>query len=543
MASAAASQQSQDRTRVDGFEVEIFKLVQREATSKQWKEWLRAPLEHAAASGNLGLFTRLMDAGASAEAGWRGCDGRTLLGAAACSKNKKILRALLTAGAKSDVNVLFGAKRESALHLAAARGAEEASKALMIAGANPNLRGGRKQSPLHLAATAGHDRVIGILLLKGADVDAKTRAGDTSLHLAASKGHKLCIAELLLGGADKDVSDKGNKTPLFKAAENNHLGAVEELLAAGATRGRTHNGDDSPLEIAANRGHATIVKAFLDTDTSLVNATDHYGYTALHHAALIEVHGRDKGDAVRVLLAAGADVHAKTTDDHLRCAPLHIAVCGRVPSTGTIRALLEGGADVNVRDIEDRTPLHEACTYSSVAAVELLLRWGADEKLTDDGDVTPADMIGTSGDVGSDHGDIEADGQRIHQMLARAPADRSWRRRSWLVLSRSCPTRVKIANENRSGSSVGSSSSSNGNSTKLARFSGEDSGGGERETEDQMMVDLRGLVTRLVGLEADGLFRLVVGFLKRGRNGVLFTSLPQLSDSSRQALATKLVLW
>ncbi|CAM9823173.1 unnamed protein product, partial [Ectocarpus sp. 12 AP-2014] len=135
MASAAASQQSQDRTRVDGCEVEIFKLVQREATSKQWKEWLRAPLEHAAASGNLGLFTRLMDAGASAEAGWRGCDGRTLLGAAACSKSKKIVRSLLTAGAKSDVNVLFGAKRESALHLAAARGAEEASKVLMIAGA------------------------------------------------------------------------------------------------------------------------------------------------------------------------------------------------------------------------------------------------------------------------------------------------------------------------------------------------------------------------------------------------------------------------
>ncbi|CAN0154101.1 unnamed protein product [Ectocarpus sp. 12 AP-2014] len=77
----------------------------------------------------------------------------------------------------------------------------------------------------------------------------------------------------------------------------------------------------------------------------------------------------------------------------------------------------------------------------------------------------------------------------------------------------------------------------------MPRISGEDAGGGERETEDQMMADFRDLVTRLVGLDADGLFRSVVGFLKRGRNGVLFTSLPQLSDSSHQALATKLVLW
>ncbi|CAM9509597.1 unnamed protein product [Ectocarpus fasciculatus] len=87
---------------------------ERPPRSSEWKEgvWLRAPLEHAAARGNLGLFRRLADAGASAEAGWRGCHGRTLLGAAACGQNEKVVRALLTAGARSDVNVLFGAERK-----------------------------------------------------------------------------------------------------------------------------------------------------------------------------------------------------------------------------------------------------------------------------------------------------------------------------------------------------------------------------------------------------------------------------------------------
>ncbi|CAM9641031.1 unnamed protein product, partial [Ectocarpus fasciculatus] len=60
----------------------------------------------------------------------------------------------------------------SALHIVAARGAEESCRALMIAGADPNLRDWEDRNPLHHAAEAGHHRVIGSLLLKGSDVDA-----------------------------------------------------------------------------------------------------------------------------------------------------------------------------------------------------------------------------------------------------------------------------------------------------------------------------------------------------------------------------------
>ncbi|CAN0145106.1 unnamed protein product [Ectocarpus fasciculatus] len=173
-------------------------------------------------------------------------------------------------------------------------------------------------------------------------------------------------------------------------------------------------------------------------------------------------------------------------------------------SIGTMLALLEGGASVNVRNRFERTPLHMACSRSSAAAVELLLRWGADEKLTDKIGATPEDKIGAMHHHGNNNEEIEVDNQRIRHMLARAPADRSWRRRGWLVLSRSCPTRVQIANGRNSSTSC---------FAKVARASGEGSGGGDEEPEDEMMVAWRDLVARLVGLEADGLFRLVVGFL------------------------------
>ncbi|CAN0245586.1 unnamed protein product [Ectocarpus sp. 4 AP-2014] len=241
------------------FETEIFKLVKDEATSKQWKQWLRTPLEHAAAKGNLDLFTRLIDAGAGGEPGWQGwghCCERTLLGAAAFgNKSDVMVQALLEAGETKYVNTRFGATRESALHVTVARGAEDASKALVTAGADPNLGNVDGDSPLHLAAEAGHHRVIGILLLrKGAQAaDPRNSFLETPLHLAAAMGHTLCISELLMGGADKDVDDGKGETPLFKAAANNHLGAIQELLAAGADQGILTMNYRSPLQAAASR--------------------------------------------------------------------------------------------------------------------------------------------------------------------------------------------------------------------------------------------------------------------------------------------------
>ncbi|CAN0439900.1 unnamed protein product, partial [Ectocarpus sp. 12 AP-2014] len=237
----------------------------------------------------------------------------------------------------------------SALHVSAARGAEEASKALMAAGADPDLGNFEGESPLHLAAKPGTIELYVCRLLERANVNATSDFQVTSLHLAAVMGHTLCVSELLMCGADKDVFDLQGETPLLEA-------------------------------IAARRGHATMVKAFLDADSSAVDPTNENGYTALHFAASVDGPVQDNGDAVRVLLAAGADVNAKTTSGCF--TPLHLAVETRIASMGTMRALLEGGANVDVRIEYEKPPLHIACERSSVAAVELLLRWGADEKLT-----------------------------------------------------------------------------------------------------------------------------------------------------------------
>ncbi|CAN0277834.1 unnamed protein product, partial [Ectocarpus fasciculatus] len=129
----------------------------------------------------------------------------------------------------------------------------------------------------------------------------------------------------------------------------------------------------SPFDIAASRGHADVLKTFLNKDSSQVDATNGHGMGALHYAAAVDGPVRDNGEAVRVLLGAGADVNVKATNDPC-FTPLHDAVDRRIASDGTIRALLEGGANVHARTRHDNsTPLHRACMRSSVSGVELLL--------------------------------------------------------------------------------------------------------------------------------------------------------------------------
>lgn len=96
-----------ERVSLEGQEIEIFKLVSKEGATRQpWAEWLRVPLEHAAAQGNHGLVDNLLGAGANGSVGWKGCDGCSLLYAAALGESEGVVSSLLRAGgAQPDVNV------------------------------------------------------------------------------------------------------------------------------------------------------------------------------------------------------------------------------------------------------------------------------------------------------------------------------------------------------------------------------------------------------------------------------------------------------
>lgn len=113
-----------------------------------------------------------------------------------------------------------------------------------------------------------------------------------------------------------------------------------------------------------------------------------------------------------------------------------------------VLCLFKHGVGVNAEDSASRTPL------SSIAAdtVNALLRAGADERIAASDGNKLANVVGSLGrEVHQVTGDVE----RVHKLLAKAPVDRGWRRRGWLVMLRSRGVEAMSGNHNSDGHNAG----------------------------------------------------------------------------------------
>ena len=91
------------------------------------------------------------------------------------------------------------------------------------------------------------------------------------------------------------------------------------------------------------------------------------GCTALHEAA-----ANSNVESLKLLLAASADFDAKDGRDR---TPLHEAAC---KSGNAVSLLLYAGATANVADEMGRTPLHEAAKFRNPGTLKLMLDNGAE---------------------------------------------------------------------------------------------------------------------------------------------------------------------
>ena len=507
---------------LQGLETEIFKMVSSSASPEQWKEWLRVPLEHAAARGNLDLFDKLLGAGANGGAGWRGCDGRTLLDAAALGGNEDIVSALLRAGAQPDVNVVSASSGRSALYTAVSCGHEAVGIRLAIAGADVNFEDpAEKASILHAATHHGHAQLVSHLVMGGADLNCpEDKYGCTPLHVAAAAGHDGIVSTLLLRGAEKNALDNGGYTPLLMASSEGHLRVVKTLLAAGADFYVRGDNDCSALDTAARRGHVPVIQAILGRGAD-VNGGDDAGCTTLHVAAL-----NDQADAVDALVEAGADVELK---DNAGWTPLTYAA--RHSNNKAMLALLQHGAKLDGRDNAGNMTLHWACDSKERgvdATVDLLLRWGADETALNGEGHIPVDRLYEER-YDFDNPPTQDEIGRTWLLLSRAPADRAWRRRGWLVMLRargashdSCGGRG-----DSEGTPTAAGGSLEGDGCKAAKAEDTRGGGDDhvvhtpatsgvgvaRGDGDGDGGVLSGAVGLLAGLQPESVFRMVLSFL------------------------------
>lgn len=253
---------------------------------------------------------------------------------------------------------------------------------LLAYGADVNARDAFSMSPLHYAARSGNIEVAKVLLNHKADVNARENYNSTPLHIAAWNGNTE-FARLLIGkGANVNAQDKFG-SPLIAAIEE-HRDMVELLLKSKADV-RIKNPDGfAPIHLSGNKDISQLLFAY----GAKLDTVGYQGRTPLHQAAM-----RHRNDILEWLCMKGAQVNAIDSDS---LTPLMSAISqhgntevARRESMKTIRILLRYGADVNYRNRDGRTILHDAVGDGREDLVDILLKYGASINAKDKYGYTP----------------------------------------------------------------------------------------------------------------------------------------------------------
>ena len=332
---------------------------------------------------------------------WLHAAGPAPVADAVMKRDTEAVRTLLKNG--EDVNAAQG-DGMTALHWAARHGDAELTQMLLYAGANVKATtrlGG--YTPLLMAADQGHANVIAALLSGGADAKAPNTLGTTPLMLAAASGNSQAVTILVENGAELEAKEKTfGQTPLMFAAAANRVEAMKALLKAGADLKATSkvnnvgnlSGQEQEFLASASGsgnqagGNGTGRNGQVVTPGAAANAQAGpaaaappaggggggrrgfggapgierpYFYNELidkqgGHTALILAARSGYTDAVKTLVAAGADVNHISAGD--KTSPMLIAAING--HFDLAKWLLDQGADPNLAASNGVTPLYAA---------------------------------------------------------------------------------------------------------------------------------------------------------------------------------------
>ncbi|HUF72504.1 MAG TPA: ankyrin repeat domain-containing protein [Gammaproteobacteria bacterium] len=375
------------------------------------------PIMAVARTGNVDAAKVLVEAGAdiNAREDW---GGQSAIMWAAARGNHEMVRFLAANGAELDTR---GVVRQwprkviteprpkdmnkggfTALLYAAREGCIECARALIEAGADPDVHDPERVTPLSMALLNLHYDFAAYMIEAGADVDKWDLFGRTPLYMAADT-HTLPVMgngamvvipsmdeltaldvarHLLEAGADPNIRLK--RRPPYRNVPQDRGG--DSILAQGAT----------PLLRAARAGDTAFVNLLLEHG-ALVDLPSKEGVTPLMAAAGVEfgqrvTRGRNRTEedvyaTIEVLLAAGADVNAQMVREPDR----RFFQNGSALAQGTSYSI-RGRQVPSPHAVPHHTALHGAAMKGYNSVVELLIEHGADLTVRDATGALPFDV-------------------------------------------------------------------------------------------------------------------------------------------------------
>jgi len=278
----------------------------------------------------------------------------------------------------------------SRLHLAAASGSitelDELISMKYDVNAVSNESSNGRQTPLMLAARNGHLEPVIKLLKSGAHLETQDSYGQTALLRGIRGGQIAVIRVILEHKANPDHQDHYGVTALHMAVEMDSAEMVSLLVGFGANVEKKSNNKCqfpfmTPFRLACALNSLESAQELLDLKAD-VDSKDAHGTTAL-----LDALSRQRNDLICLILRHNPNLYASSRQTE-GVMPLSYAA-GKL-KTPFLVLLVEAKADVNKIDLGGKTALHFAARTNNVAAIEYLLRVGADYTLRDKTNRDPA---------------------------------------------------------------------------------------------------------------------------------------------------------
>ncbi len=285
--------------------------------------------------------------------------GLTALHLAACTGNMDMMKALVGAHKKTNVNLVTHSG-DTPLHIAVKNNQLEMIPYLHSLGAKLDVKDHLGCTPLNTAVIQGQTEAALQLIALGAKGDARLKQGYSTMHLASQMNNVVVMDALKQKGIPVHIHGGRQMSPLHVAAMYGSFEAVQYLLAQGAAVDTNLEGGVRPLHLAARSGFYKVVKLLLDQGAD-VNDVSGVGTTPLHLAA----QGED-ASIIRKLDQYLVNMHQQ--ESH-RVDPERFMK--------TVRLLVEHGALLNSQTPEGYTPTHLAVAEGQSDIASYLIGKGA----------------------------------------------------------------------------------------------------------------------------------------------------------------------
>lgn len=251
------------------------------------------------------------------------------------------------------------------------------------------------RTALHLAALALRGEMVGVLISKGAVVNAQDDDGETPLHVTES----FSITEVLLtiGRANPNIPNIDGICAIHLAVQRRDVDSVRALIRNGASVNAADNvrwftplhlialparnkWDEKPGEQIRTRIVQLLTSA-LGPDQADLDYQDSEGNAPLHYAVQLE--NAEATDLVLALLEKGANPNIRNDREqsplHLLCHNEDLRLNGAMQET--LHGMLHHGSDPNSQSMTGCTPLHLALYHKDIDSAVQLVCCGADINL------------------------------------------------------------------------------------------------------------------------------------------------------------------